>query len=351
MDPLLKTLLSPFCVLYGLGLLARDALYRSKLLKSFSFDIPTIGVGNLSTGGTGKTPMIKYLARLLMPDYQCAIMSRGYKRLSKGYVAAGKGSSFTDIGDEPYELMNALPGVHIAVAESRVQGIPELMMDFPDTEIILLDDIFQHRALKPGLNILLTDFLNPYYEDQLLPSGRLRDFKAAHKRADIIIMTKCPAALDIKEQEMIKQKLKPYPYQEVFFASFQYGLPRPVFSTGTVMVDGKACILFSGIAKSSYFNAYISKKFNLIHHFDFPDHHRFTLSDLEKINKKLLQFQSENPVILCTAKDAARLEEHKEVIENYGWQLFEIPVEMIIINGKDKFDRIVREFVNKFEAK
>ncbi len=351
MDPLLKTLLSPFCVLYGIGLLARDALYRSKLLKSFSFDIPTIGVGNLSTGGTGKTTMIKYLARLLMPDYQCAIMSRGYKRERKGYVAATSDSNFTDIGDEPFELSCALPDAHIAVAESRVQGIPELMIDFPDTEIILLDDIFQHRALKPGLNILLTDFLNPYYEDQLLPSGGLRDFKAAHKRADIIIMTKCPASLNIKEQEIIKQKLKPYPHQEVFFASLQYGLPKPVFSTETIAHEGNACILLSGIAKSLYLKKYLSQKFKLIHQFNFPDHHRFTPSDLEKVNEKLLQFQSELPLILCTSKDAARLKEHEKVIENYGWKLFEIPVEMMIINRKNKFDHLVREFVNKFGAK
>ena len=349
MDPLLKTLLSPFCVLYSLAILARDAMYRSKLLKSISFDLPIIGVGNLNTGGTGKTPMIKYLARLLMTDFQCGIMSRGYKRTSKGYLAGDQKSSFLDIGDEPFELMSSLPGLHVAVAENRVQGISEMMIDFPDTQIILLDDIFQHRSLAPGLNILLTDFANPYFNDQLLPVGRLREFKGARKRADIIMMTKCPPHLSSNEQDLLKTKLKPIPGQEVFFTAFQYGKPKPVFKESSIS-DGRSCVLISGIARSSYLKTFISNHYRLIHHFDFPDHHRFSDADLISVNEKLKEHQSEKPVVICTEKDAVRLIEYRIKIKDFGWDLFKIPVDITFLNRKNEFDKIVREFVNKFEA-
>ena len=218
---LTKFLLLPFAWIYGVLVFFRNRLYDLGIFKSTQFEIPTIGVGNITVGGTGKSPHIEYLIRLLQDRFTLATLSRGYGRTTRGYVLAGEDSDALEIGDEPAQFKSKFPNVAVAVAEHRVLGIPELLTDKPDTNVIFMDDVFQHRAIKPGLSILLTDYSRIFPEDYLFPVGRLREWRWAYKRADIIVVTKCPKELPPFERRAIVAKIKPKPYQEIFFSRHQ----------------------------------------------------------------------------------------------------------------------------------
>ena len=225
-----RLILMPFAWLYGGFVYIRNKMFDRGILRSAQFEIPLICVGNLALGGTGKTPMVEMLVKMLKTKYCVATMSRGYKRKSKGFLVAGELTTTADIGDEPMQIHQKFPEITVSVAEERVMGIPQLLLKKPQTEVIILDDAFQHREVRAGLNILLTDCHHLYAEDRMLPAGNLRDVKSSSGRADIIVVTKCDAGMTPEERKAIERALDPLPQQKIFFSSIAYQQPYHLFS-------------------------------------------------------------------------------------------------------------------------
>src|SRR3984957_3794995 len=245
----IRILLFPFSIIYGFIILIRNFLFNKKILSSTSFNLPVICVGNLAVGGTGKSPMVEFLIKALKNEFAIAILSRGYKRKTKGYALANETSTVLQIGDEPMQFHIKFPDVPIAVGEERLVAIPQLLHDLPSTEVIILDDAFQHRSVKAGLNILLTDYNNLFTRDWWLPSGDLRDAPSSYKRAEIIVVTKCPESLNDDERRAVAAEIGPLAHQQIFFSSIQYGAPyRIVGSGGAVINEGVEVLLVTGIA-------------------------------------------------------------------------------------------------------
>jgi len=277
----------PFALLYWLAIGLRNWLFDKKILKSAEFGLPLICVGNLSVGGTGKSPMVEYLVELLKNRYRIATLSRGYKRKTRGYLLANEHTTALDIGDEPMQFHLKFPGVPVAVGEERIEAIPQLLHDRPDTEVIILDDAFQHRSIKAGLNILLTDYNNLFTRDFLLPTGDLRDQKKSYKRAEVIIVTKCKPGLTEEERHMLVNEIKPLPHQQIFFTSIAYGELHHVISGLTRSFSRSAEILLvSGIANPRPLKKMLEEHSNIYHLLQYSDHHIFTIDDLKEIRTK-----------------------------------------------------------------
>src|SRR5829696_3032973 len=220
-----RILLLPFALLYGLIVIIRNWMYDRNILKSASFGLPLIGVGNLSVGGTGKSPMVEFLVMHLKGQFKVATLSRGYKRKTKGYALANENTTAIEIGDEPLQFYKKFPEVPIAIGEERIVAIPQLLHDHPQTEVVILDDAFQHRTIKAGFNIILTDYGNLFTRDFFLPTGDLRDAKSSYKRAEIIVVTKCRPDLSREEKEALIKEIAPAERQKIFFATISYGVP------------------------------------------------------------------------------------------------------------------------------
>ncbi|RME96755.1 MAG: tetraacyldisaccharide 4'-kinase, partial [Bacteroidetes bacterium] len=227
---LFRILLAPFSLLYGLAVSLRNAFYRAGLLKSMRFSVPVISVGNLSVGGAGKTPHIEYLIRLLREHIQVATLSRGYSRKTRGFLTVERQHNAEQVGDEPLQFKRKFPDIGVYVAEDRAFAIPQIMAAQPDTQLILLDDAFQHRAVLPGLNILLTEYDNLFTRDYLLPAGRLREWRSAYERADVIVVSKCPPDLTQTDARRIRVEINPLPHQKIFFSYYAYQVPYYQFN-------------------------------------------------------------------------------------------------------------------------
>lgn len=297
---LLRKIMFPFSLIYALVVYLRNFLYDTGVFTSKSYKTPTICVGNLSVGGTGKTPMTEFLIRMLQGK-RVAILSRGYRRKSRGFVLATSQSSVLDLGDEPYQMFKKFPSVSVAVDGDRREGIEQLeILVGPD--VILLDDAFQHRRVKPSFSILLTAFDQLYVDDWYLPTGNLRDAKKEARRADVIIVTKCPKDLPTSERERIQKNLKPKPNQVVLFASLSYA---ETFSDGVGMVLGydglkdKKVALVTGIASPEPLVMHLKSQGVVFEHLNFGDHHHFTESEIQQF--------SAYDIILTTEKDFVRL--------------------------------------------
>ena len=274
---LVKLLLSPFSLLYSIGIGLRDLLYSIKFFKSISYNFPIISIGNLSVGGTGKTPHVEYLIKELQPYIRVGVLSRGYSRKTKGFFYVDPQSDASTVGDEPLQIKRKFPDSIVAVVENRALGIPQLLKSRPDLKVILLDDGFQHRPIKPGLNILLTDYNSMFTRDYLLPVGRLREFRSSYKRANFIIVTKTPKLLDeAKKQELINE-IKPTPNQKIFFSYFSYLHPYNIWNPQNSIVLNKSLkiILISAIANTDYLLSYLENKVSFVRSFEFEDHHFF----------------------------------------------------------------------------
>jgi tetraacyldisaccharide 4'-kinase len=297
-------------MLYGLLAGFRNMLYNRGLLKSKSFGFPVISVGNLSVGGTGKTPHVEYLIRLLKDEFGIATLSRGYKRTTKGYIEAGLTSATDEIGDEAVQKKQKFHDVVVAVDERRIRGISKLIADHPQAEVVILDDAFQHRAVKPGLQILLTDFHKLYPEDFPLPMGTLREFKSGAKRADIIVVTKCSTTLNPITVRRITGLLKPREHQKLYFSFIKYGNLCPVtgFKNPDIQLKGISTILvFAGIANMYPLVDHLRKMANQVETLHFKDHHKYKTSDLSKIRDTFENIFTKNKIIITTEKDAMRL--------------------------------------------
>lgn len=303
----IQLLLLPIAILYELVLRLRNHIYNTKLVAPTQFDIPTICIGNLAFGGTGKTPHIEYLIQLLQHQYKIAVLSRGYGRKTQGYLFAGEESSALLIGDEPFQIFLANPEVAVGVCENRVLGIPNLLFDAPETEIVLLDDAFQHRQLQCGLNILLTDFARPYYNDFLFPSGYLREYRAGAKRADVIIVTKCKPNLSPAEANQIKEAIKPKAYQHVFFSSLSYSEPLPIFGSTQNYNKNTSILAFASVANPTPFYSYLSENFGTVKHKTYADHHLLTDKEIQDLTERFELLEGQNKIIITTAKDRSKL--------------------------------------------
>jgi len=333
-----KLLLLPFAFLYGLIIRLRHWMFRVNILKSESFDIPIIGVGNLSLGGTGKTPMVEYLIRLLSKENKIAVLSRGYGRNTKGFLIANQYSGHRDIGDEPMQYHNKFKNnIKVAVSEDRRKGIKNLMQDDENLDVVLLDDCFQHRYVIPGVSILLTDFHNLYMEDYLLPAGNLRDVVAEAKRADIIIVTKTYKVLSPITRRRIKSILKPEENQSLYFSFIDYGemIPVPGFESVKSPQKISTIILFCGIANSYPFQEYLRDHCVDLLVIDFPDHHNYTKKDLQLVARTYNDSFTRNKIIVTTEKDAMRLVKSEYIRELDSLPLFYIPIE-VKLHGLDK---------------
>jgi tetraacyldisaccharide 4'-kinase len=345
-----RILLLPFALLYWLAIGLRNWLYDKKILKSAEFGLPLICVGNLSVGGTGKSPMVEYLVELLKNRYRIATLSRGYKRKTRGYLLANEHTTALDIGDEPMQFHLKFPGVPVAVGEERIEAIPQLLHDRPDTEVIILDDAFQHRSIKAGLNILLTDYNNLFTRDFLLPTGDLRDQKKSYKRAEVIIVTKCKPGLTEEERQKLVNEIKPLPHQQIFFTSIAYGELHHVISGLTGSFSRSAEILLvSGIANPRPLKKMLEEHSNIYHLLQYSDHHIFTIDDLKEIRTKYDELTSAEKIILTTEKDAVRLQKFSNEIE--GLPFFVIPVRhQFLFNGGKVFDDLVTNFITNFKT-
>ena len=311
----------------------RNLCYDIGVFKSKSYDFPIICVGNLSAGGTGKTPMIEYLIRLLKGNYKVATLSRGYKRNTKGFFIANENSTVLKIGDEPFQLHQKFKDVIVSVDGDRQNGIAKLSELQESPEIILLDDAFQHRKVKAGLNILLTTYNKLYVDDFTLPTGNLREPKYGAKRAQIIIVTKCPNDLNEDERQKIIFKLKPLSTQEVFFSSIKYSetIYSSKISKPLQNLKQERFTLVTGIASPKLLLNFLDSNGYNYEHFNFTDHHNFTDNELKMLNKK--------PLILTTEKDYMRL---KDSIDSE--RLFYLPIESEMSN-KEKFDKLISQYL------
>ena len=343
-----RILLLPFALLYWLGITIRNFLYNKKIFISSSFGLPLICVGNLSVGGTGKSPMVEYLVGLLKDNYKVATLSRGYKRRTKGYALADENTTALDIGDEPMQFHLKFPDVPIAVGEERIEAIPQLLHDRPETQVVILDDAFQHRAIKAGLNILLTDYSNLFTRDFYLPTGDLRDLKGSYKRAEIIIVTKCKTDLTIEEKQKITDEIKPLPVQHVFFTCIDYGALYHIETSENRMLDSSTeILLISGIANPKPLKAMLEQHSNSYHMLQYPDHHIFSIDDLKDIKHKFESIQSKDKIILTTEKDAVRLTKFRDEIKDMPFYV--LPVRhRFLFEEAEIFNTIITKFINEF---
>ena len=326
----MKRLLLPISFIYSIVLLIRHKLYDWNILKSKSYDIPSICVGNLNFGGTGKTPHIEYLTRLLSETYQVAILSRGYGRDTKGFILANESHTHHDIGDEPLQYFKKFDNIKVAVDEKRREGMERLLQDENPPQIVLLDDAYQHRKIKPGLNILLTDYYNLYCDSHLFPTGNLRDIKKAAKRAEIIVVTKSPNVITPYYRRDVESKLKPLPHQKLFYSYIEYLDFKP-FSKLSYNIDikeAKTALLLCGIANTYSLEDYIKRKYNTISKVEFNDHHNFTEKDIDMIIEKYNSMIGKNKVIITTEKDAMRLAHSSFINKLDNIPVFTIPIKV-----------------------
>ena len=345
--------LRPLSSLYGLGVELRNQLFELNILKSRSFTTPVISVGNITVGGTGKTPHVEYLVRLLSNEAKVAVLSRGYKRKTHGYQLADKDSTMRDIGDEPYQMKLKFPNIEVAVDANRCEGIDHLINDeqTKDTDVIILDDAYQHRYVKPGINILLVDYHRLIIYDELLPSGRLREPIESKKRADIVIITKCPDSLNPIDYRVLTKAMKLYAYQSLFFTSLHYGAPYLLFGGDETRVPKKQnsdVLLLTGIASPEQMIDDVQPNVKSLKPLTFPDHHAFSPRDIEKINNAFAAMPQESRVILTTEKDAARLRNVSGLSEEVKQRLLVLPVEVkFMLDGEKIFNDKIISYVRK----
>lgn len=350
---LVKILLAPFALLYGLGVSIRDFLYRNDLLKGVEFNLPVISVGNLSVGGAGKTPHIEYLIRLLKDYLEVATLSRGYSRKTKGFLTVQAEMTAEQVGDEPLQFKRKFPDVNVTVSESRTFAIPKIMMDRPGTQVVLLDDAFQHRSIKPGLNILLTEFSRPFTRDFLLPSGRLREWRSAYRRADIIVVSKCPPVVTEEERQAMIEEINPLPQQRVYFSYYAYGQPYYILNNRyrLNLHEELDVLLISAIAGTDYLLEYLEEQAGSVRVLEYEDHHYFTKHDVANLQDTFERLESDRKVILTTEKDAMRLQLHKQFIGEQRLPIFALPVSVRFHFGEaEQFDQDIKDFLLNFKV-
>ena len=344
-------LLYPLSRLYGLGMAIRNRMFEYGILKQTEFQVPVVVVGNVAMGGTGKTPHVEYIVEALMNKYNIGVLSRGYRRSTRGFVIATPQSRPEDIGDESYQIYRKFgPEITVAVCENRVDGIKRMMEINPAINMLILDDAFQHRYVKPSVSIVLTEFNRPVFADNLLPYGRLRETRAALNRADIVIATKCPPGMEQLEYSIFGEKLNLFPFQKLFFSHFNYGHFVPVFpdeatdipAIDTIKPDTNILVV-TGVANPKPFARFLRRNKFKVKLKRFPDHHNFTASDMAVIESRFAEIPGDDKFILTTEKDAVRLFNNPYFPHNLKSKIFYVPIKVGFIDRGD------REFIPTLE--
>ena len=343
--------LLPLSWLYGLGVKARNLMFDIGLLKSRSFKIPIIAVGNITVGGTGKTPHVEYLIEMLRSTFHIAVLSRGYKRKSKGFVKADAGTAVQDIGDEPYQMQQKFKDITVAVDKNRCHGIDRLVNDDSKLDVILLDDAFQHRYVKPGINILLVDYHRLIIYDKLLPAGRLREPLSGKNRADIVIVTKCPKDMKPMEYRVINKAMDLYPYQQLFFTTIGYGSLKAAFKTGEQKrldeLKGVNVLLLTGIASPEQMVHDMSPLCKSIQPMVFADHYQYKAKDAQLINKTF-DSMPEPKLIVTTEKDTTRLTADIGLSEKVKEHIYSLPINIsFMLEQENNFNNQIIDYVHK----
>ena len=331
--------LYPVSWIYGAVVTVRNKLFDWGFLRSKSFGVPVICIGNLSVGGTGKTPHTEYLIKLLRDNYHVAVLSRGYKRHSRGYVLATPQSTARSIGDEPYQMHTKFPSVTLAVDENRCHGIEQLLsIKEPSIEVVLLDDAFQHRHVKAGMNILLTDYHRLLCDDVLLPAGRLREPACGKNRAQIVIVTKCPDDIKPIDFNIITKRLHLYPYQQLYFSRFRYGSLLPLFPEKTKerisCTGSEQVLLVTGIASPAPLVEEVESYTPDVNLLEFGDHHDFGEKDLQLIEEQFARLKEGKRLIITTEKDATRLKNHPALNETLKPYIYVLPIEIEFLQNQ-----------------
>ena len=345
--------LTPLSWLYGLGVGFRNLLFKLGILKSRAFDIPVISVGNITVGGSGKTPHVEYLVSLLKDKMKVAVLSRGYKRKSKGYVLANDDTTMREIGDEPYQMKQKFPELYVAVDKKRTEGIDRLTHDeqTKDVDVILLDDAYQHRYVKPGVNILLVDYHRLIIYDKLLPAGCLREPKEGKSRADIVIITKCPKDLRPMEYRVLMKALDLYPYQSLYPTPLIYDNLKQVYGTESMPInslpDRCNVLLLTGIASPKQMQNDLSVYNYNLSYLSFSDHHNFSKKDIRTINRKFAELPSPK-VIITTEKDVARIKFVEGLNDEVKESMYALPVRIQFMLGQEEdFNNKIINYVRK----
>ena len=343
---LLPIILSPLSLLYRSVTHFRNHLYNIGYKKTIHFTPSIISVGNLSVGGTGKTPMIAYLAHWLQAEHPLAILSRGYRRKTRGVRLASENDTAQTLGDEPYQLYRTFqdcPNVKVAVGEERIVAVPIILQEHPATELILLDDAYQHRAIGRNFNILLTSFQRPFYQDHLLPSGRLRESRQGARRADAVIVTKCPADLSEGMQQTMRAAIAQYTVSKtpVFFTGIRYESPQLVFNNSERQITpAQKVILFSGLADPTSLQAYVRQHFTVVDQFHFPDHHHYTPQDYQRL-RETYQRAGHGTCLLTTEKDMVKLLGPE--LEWPGLPVFYLPIQVYFLQHEAEFQLVLKK--------
>lgn len=349
-------LLYPFSLIYGLITAVRNFLYDTGLLSSTAFSVPVICVGNITVGGTGKTPHTEYLLSLLGKEFKVAVLSRGYKRKTSDFKIASETSDVAEIGDEPLQIARKFPGVLVAVDRNRVNGVRSILELSPETDVIILDDGYQHRRITPGFSILLSDFERPFMRDYMLPYGNLREYQTNIRRAEVILVTKCPKNLNAIQRRLIVKEVGKAAYQNLYFTSFSYKAPVAVFGSQSreayhldlARCSGSGIVLITGIANPKPLKEYLLKFFSEITELIYPDHYSFMGKDIIDISRAFNNLRSSTKYLITTEKDAVRLRELTDIEESVKSALYYIPVGIHFLNeDKDEFDNIVIDYVRK----
>ncbi len=341
----MRYILYPFSIIYGFVIKVRNWLYDVNIIKENTFTIPIICVGNLAIGGTGKTPHVDYLINLLKKKYNVVLLSRGYKRKKSGFLYVDKDGYAKNFGDEPYLIKDKHPEIIVAVNNNRKKGIKKILVDYPKSEVIILDDGFQHRKIKAGLNILLTEYDYPFFNDFMLPFGTLRDNKQSSKRADIIIATKCPTRINTKK---FTEKINVKKTQEIYFSNINYNKWFCAFGKNKIKdFCGYNILLVTGIAKTHHLKHYL-KSNNISKHLKFSDHHRYSKNDIRLIINTYSSMLDENKLILTTEKDFVKIEAFIDLFK--GTNFYICPIE-VNINESSKFENKIINYVKKNQRK
>ncbi len=350
--PLLKPIriiLFPFSLVYLAVIFVRNKLYDHHVLSSSAFALPMICVGNIAAGGTGKSPMVEYLLRHFGKRYSLATLSRGYKRRTRGYVLANEHTDALDIGDEPMQFHLKFPAAAVAVGEDRVAALPQLLHDRRDTRAVILDDAFQHRGIRAGLNILLTDYNNLYTRDWYLPTGDLRDEKRRARDADLVVVTKCPLTLETGEADSIKTELNLKKGQELFFSAIHYGEMYHILRHEPYRLTGEPeVLLVTGIANPRPLKRWLNDRCRSYEQLVYGDHHIFSIDDLTDIRRRFDQMTAANKIILTTEKDAVRLVKFRQELGQLPFYV--VPIEMVFLFGDgERFTRRIGTFIEAYK--
>ncbi len=344
-----KLLLLPLSLLYDFIVRVRNKMFDLNILKSVSFDIPVISVGNISVGGTGKTPHAEYIIKNLYQKYNIALLSRGYGRKTKGFILADENTGVEQIGDEPTQIYKKFKQIVVAVSEDRVKGIKQLLAKF-QLNAIILDDAYQHRYVKPGMNILLVSYNNLISKDSMLPAGDLREPVKGVKRAHIVFVTKVPENISPIERKIVEKELNLYPYQSLYFTTIKYSKPISLFNNDeSVDLSGKDILLVTAIANTDSIKNYLEKYSKSLTELKYKDHHFWTEKDFMQIKRSFEQINSDNKIIITTEKDAVRFVDNKNITILQKLPVFYLPIEVkfIALHDEQKFLKQLFDYVEK----